>query len=457
MKKVLKDKVFMGTMLSLALPITLQNFITSSLNLVDNLMIGRLGEEAIASVGLANQYFFIFMLCLSGINAGASVFMAQYWGRKDTSNIKRILGVDISVGFIASILFGSIALCFPEVVMNILSKDPRVVELGSSYLRIVAISYIFTNITQAFSAALRSTEQPKLPMYASLLGVLCNAFLNWVFIFGNLGTKPMGVEGAALATTIARLVEMVFIIAMVYSRRNIVSAKLKELFGFNIAYIKMYFRTSTAVIINELLWSLGMTAYSIAYAQIGTSAVATMQIATTLNNMFMVLSIGLASAAAIMVGNKIGAKEEKTAIDYAIKLEVVAPIVGLVVGVLLWITAPIIVKPFSVTSETFANTIVVLRIMAIFCPLRFYNVLMIVGIFRGGGDTLYSTLVQLGTIWCFAVPFSFLGATLLHLPITAVYFLVCCEELMKIFFERARMKSGKWLKDVISGGQSQVA
>lgn len=457
MKNVLKDKVFMKTMLSLALPITFQNFITSSLNLVDNLMIGKLGEEAIASVGLANQYFFIFMLCLSGINAGASVFMAQYWGRKDTSNIKKILGIDISVGFIASIIFGGIALIFPEIIMRILSKDPRVVELGSSYLRIVSISYLFTNVTQGFSAALRSTEQPKAPMYASLLGVLCNAFLNWIFIFGNLGAKEMGVAGAALATTIARLIEMIYIVFMVYFKKNIVSANIKELFGFNVDYIRMYFKTSTAVILNELLWSLGMTAYSIAYAQIGTSAVATMQIATTLNNMFMVLSIGLASAAAIMVGNKIGAKQEKVAIDYSIKLEVVAPILGLLVGVLLWITTPLIVKPFSVTPETTKNTITVLRIMAIFCPLRFYNVLMIVGIFRGGGDTLYSTLVQLGTIWCFAVPLSFLGATLLKFPITAVYFLVCCEELVKFFFERARLKSGKWLRDVIGETQGEVA
>lgn len=449
MKKILKDKTFINTMFTLALPITFQNFITSSLNLVDNLMIGRLGEEAIAAVGLANQYFFIFMLFLSGINAGASVFMSQYWGRKDVKSIKKVLGLDITIGFIASLTFGGAALMLADEIMALLSRDAGVIKLGGEYLRIIAISFIFTNITQGFSSALRSTEQPKSPMYASLIGVLCNAFLNWIFIFGNLGVKPMGVAGAALATTIARTLEMIYIIFMIYVKNNIVSSRIKELFAFNIKFIKTYFNTSIAVIINELLWSLGMTAYSIAYAQIGTSAVATMQIATTLSNMFMVLCIGLASAAAIMVGNKIGASEEDVAINYSHKIGKVAPMLGLLTGIIIWVLAPQIVRPFNVEMETFKNTVAVLRIMALICPIRSYNVVMIVGIFRGGGDTLYSTLVQLGTIWFYAVPIAFLSSAILTLPITTVYFLICTEEFIKIIYERKRLKSGKWIKNVV--------
>lgn len=449
MRKILKDKTFITTMLTLALPITFQSFITSSLNLVDNLMIGRLGEEAIAAVGLANQYFFIFMLCLSGINAGASVFMSQYWGKRDVSSIKKVLGLDISIGFIASLVFAGGAFILSSPIMSLLSRDPRVVELGAQYLRIISISFLFTNFTQAFSSALRSSEQPKVPMYASLIGVLCNAFLNWVFIFGNLGVKPMGVAGAALATTIARTLEMIYIIFMIYAKNNIISSKIKELFAFDIDFVKIYFNTSTAVIANELLWSLGMTAYSIAYAQIGTSAVATMQIATTLNNMFMVLCIGLASAAAIMVGNKIGANEEDIAVDYSHKIGKVAPILGVLIGLIVWVLAPQIVRPFNVEAETFKDTVTVLRVMALICPIRSYNVVMIVGIFRGGGDTLYSTLVQLGTVWFYAVPIAFFGAIVFALPVTFVYFLICTEEFIKIIFERKRLKSGKWIKNVV--------
>ena len=176
---ILRDKKFIKTMLTLAIPITIQSFITSSLNLVDNLMIGKLGEEAIAAVGLANQYFFIFMLCLSGINAGASVFMSQYWGKRDVKSIKKVLGLDLTIGFIASLLFGIGAFFLSDSIMSILSKDPSVIELGGMYLRVIAISYLITNVTQAYSSALRSTEQPKVTMYASLIGVLSNAFLNF--------------------------------------------------------------------------------------------------------------------------------------------------------------------------------------------------------------------------------------------------------------------------------------
>ncbi|WP_024614266.1 MATE family efflux transporter [Clostridium sp. Ade.TY] len=449
MKGILKDKKFIKTMLILALPITFQSFITSSLNLVDNLMIGKLGEDAIAAVGLANQYFFIFMLALTGINAGASVFMAQYWGKKDLKNIKSVLGLDILVGIGATVLFGLGAIFFSENIMSILSNDSSVIKFGASYLKIVSISYIFTNLTMAFSSVLRSTQQPNIPMYASLIGVLSNAFLNWLFIFGNLGMPELGVNGAALATVLARGIEMIFIISVVYIKKNKVASSFKELTNFNKMFVKKYFNTATPTILNELVWSFGMTAFSIAYAQIGTSAVATMQIATTLNNMFMVLCIGLATAASIMIGNKIGADEEDVALDYSKKIGIISPIIGLIIGLSIVFLAPLIVAPFNVTDKTYIDTLRVLYIMAVFCPIRFFNIVMIIGIFRGGGDTKYSMLVQAGTVWGFAVPIAFIGATILNLPVTAVYFLICLEEIVKIIFEFIRLKSGKWVKAVV--------
>lgn len=446
----LRDKKFLMTVLTLALPITLQSFITSSLNMVDNVMIGRLGEEAIAAVGLANQYFFIFTLCLSGINAGASVFMSQYWGKKDEKSIHKVLGLDITVGFIASVGFAIGALIFSNGIMNILSNDSAVIELGSSYLKVVAISCLFANITQAYSSALRSTEQPKLPMYASLIGVLTNAFLNWVFIFGNLGAKPMGVVGAAVATTIARAVEMIYIVTVVYVKKNRVAASLKKLFSFDLKFVQVYFKTSASVIINELVWAFGMTAFSVAYAQIGTNAVATMQIATTLSNMFMIFCIGIANSAAIMVGNKIGAGEEEEAVDYSKRLGLLAVIIGIILGVIIWIFAPIILKIFNITPETYLDAIKVLRVMAVFCAIRSYNVVMIVGVFRGGGDTTYSMLVQAGTVWLYAVPLAFISAMFFSVPVYVVYFLICTEDVIKIFFEFSRLKSGKWVNNIVN-------
>ena len=449
MKKLFRDKKFFLTILTLVIPITLQNLISSSLNMVDNLMIGKLGENSIAAVGLVNQYFFIFMLCLSGINAGAGIFMSQFWGRKDTLNIRRMLGLDLILSIVASIIFSFAAFIFPQGIMKIFTKNTTVIGLGSQYLRIIGITFIFTGITQGYSTALRCIGIAKPPMFASLIGVLINGFLNWILIFGHFGFKPMGVVGAATATSIARFIEMIYVLVYSYGFTDVVSAKFKEMISFNSDFVKVYFKTSLSVIINEVVWALGMTAYSVIYAKIGISAVASMQIATTINNMFMVLCIGLATAASIIIGNKIGADEEDLAIEYATKLGVLAPLVGLITGAALWVSSPIIVRAFNISKDTLNITITILRIMSIFAPLRFFNVLMIVGVFRGGGDTTYSMLVQLGTVWCFAIPAGFIAAAYFKLPLNKVYFIICLEEVIKIGFEAKRLHSKKWIRSIV--------
>lgn len=449
MKKTLKDKRFFLAILTLVIPITLQNLISSSLNMVDNLMIGRLGESSIAAVGLVNQYFFIFMLCLTGINAGAGIFMSQFWGKKDISNIRKMLGLDMILSLIVSFLFFIPASLFPREIIKIFTKDTEVINLGVQYIRIISVTFVLTSITQAYSTTLRCIGIARLPMFGSLIGVLTNAFLNWVFIFGHFGFPAMGVVGAAIATSIARFVEMMFIIVCAYKSNSVIPSKLKNIIGFDHEFVKMYFKTSSSVIINELVWSIGLSVYSIIYAKIGIREVASMQIASTINNLFMVFSIGLANAAAIMIGNKIGAGEEKIAINYAIKLGIFAPIVGLITGISLWIASPAVVGLFKINKDTLDITITVLKIMAFFAPLRFFNVLMIVGIFRGGGDTTYSMLVQLGTIWCFAIPAGFIAATYFKLPLEKVFFIISLEEIVKIFFEAKRLRSKKWIRNVV--------
>ena len=448
MKKV-TDKQFFLSILTLVIPITLQNLISSSLNMVDNLMIGSLGEGAIASVGLVNQYFFVFMLCLSGINAGAGIFMSQFWGKRKVKNIRKMLGLNLILSVLVSVLFFIPAFIFPDTVMKIFTKDVDVINLGVSYLKVISITFILTSITQAYSTTLRCIGIAKSPMYASLIGVLTNATLNWVLIFGNLGSPALGVVGAAMATSIARLVEMVYIIICAYKSNDIIPGKIRELFGFNLEFVKIYFQTSSAVIINELVWALGLTFYSIIYAKIGIREVASMQIATTINNMFMVLSIGLASSAAIIIGNKIGAGEEEVAKEYASKLGILAPTIGFISGIALWLASPMIVGLFNINSDTVTMTINVLKIMALFAPLRFFNVLMIVGVFRGGGDTLYSMLVQLGSIWIYAIPTAYIGATYFKLPLESVFFIICLEEIIKVIFEAKRLHSKNWIRNVV--------
>lgn len=449
MKKKLSNHEFYQTIISLVLPITLQSLISSSLNMVDNLMIGKLGESAIASVGLVNQYFFIFTLCLSGFNAGAGIFISQYWGRKNSNNIRRMLGLNMILCILASLVFSIPALLFPQSIIKIFTQDAEVISLGIQYLRIVAITFTLTSITQAYATTLRCIGIANPPMIGSLIGVLTNAFLNWVLIFGNLGAPAMGVAGAALATSIARLVEMVIVIYASYRTNEVIPGKIKQYFSFNMDFVKAYFQVSSSVIINELVWSLGLTFYSVIYAKIGIKEVASMQISTTINNMFMVLCTGLANSASIIVGNCIGAGNEDKAKEYSTKLSILAPFVGLISGISLWMASPAVVQLFNIEANTIEMTINVLRIMSVFAPLRFFNVLMIVGIFRGGGDTKYTMFVQLGTIWFFAIPLGYMTAVFLKQPLEIVFSVICLEEIVKFIFEAKRLRSKKWLKNVI--------
>lgn len=451
MKKTLegfRDKKFLMTILTLILPIALQNLISSSLNMVDNVMIGKLGESAIAAVGLVNQYFFIFMLCLSGINAGAGIFISQFWGRKDTRNIRRMLGLGIILSLTTAVLFSAFGFLSPDSIIKIFTDDPEVITLGSSYIKVISITFLITAISMSYSTALRCMGIAKPPMYASLIGIIANAFLNWILIFGNLGFTARGVVGAAIATSIARVLEMSYILFVSYRFNEVIRCKVKDLFTFNKGFISTYFKTSISVIINELVWALGITTYAIIYAKIGIKEVASMQIANTVNNMFMVFGIGLASAAAIIVGNKIGEGKADEALDYAKRLGVLAPLIGVVSGLALYIGAPQIVNIFNIENDTAKMTIEVLKIMAVFAPLRFFNVLMIVGVFRGGGDTTYSMFVQLGTVWIYSIPAGFIAAVYFKLSLPLVFFVIASEELLKVVFELKRFRSGKWIKNI---------
>lgn len=442
------NKNFYKILATLAIPIILQNLITSSLNLVDNLMIGSLGENEIASVGLANQYFFVFILTLAGITGGASIFMSQYYGKKDIKKIKSFTGILIIFSTTVSILFAGIALLSPESIMRIFTSDHSVISLGKSYLQIASLSYIFTAITQTYSTPLRSTNQAKIPMCGSIIGIAANACLNYIFIFGKFGVPAMGVAGAALGTTISRFLEMIYILYMVYIKNNLIRCNIHDM-KFKVESLRSFINTSTPVILNDVMWSLGISFYSISYAKVGTSAVASMQIATTVSNMFVIFGTGLAAACAIIIGNRIGEDKSDLAISYSHRLSKLSLILGIFIGVIFFISSPMIVSIFNIADSTRNITLIILRIMAIILPLKFFNIVLIIGVFRGGGDVNYAIFTELICVWFIAVPASYLGATIFNQGIIVVFLLVCLEEIFKLFFEIPRFKSGKWLRKVI--------
>ncbi len=447
-KRLKKDKIFFRGLMTLAIPIILQSLVTASLNLLDNLMIGSLGEEEIASVGLANQYYMVYYHTIMGIVCGAGVFMSQFWGRRDRESIHKFLGIALTVGIFASLIYSGGALLLPEKIIHIFTRDAQVTALGAGYLRAVAPSYIFTSVSLAFALALRSTEQTKVPMYGSIIGLLFNGILNYIFIFGRFGIPAMGVTGAALGTTISRGIEMLFILCVIYTRKNIVAGSFRELTGYNIELVGRYFKTAVPIIFNDIMWIMGITAYSVAYARLGTNATATMQIATTINNMFNIFGIGIANAAAIMIGNKIGAAMREEAREDAVKISIFGTLLGCIIGGVFYIIAPAVAGLFKVSPETHTNVVLVLRIMAVVLPVRFFGIVQIIGVLRGGGDVIFSIGTELFAVWGVAVPLAFIGVGIMDVPIYIVYVLVCLEEPFKAAVTIPRLMGGKWIRDL---------
>ena len=446
---IFKDKAFMKGMLAIAVPVAIQNLISSSVNMIDTLMISSLGQASIAAVGLANQVFFLYILITFGINSGSSIFIAQFWGKEDIPSIKKVMGLAITLSTIAGTIFTIAAFFFPTQIMSILIKEPEVIKLGAEYLRIVSLSYTITAISFAFSISLRTTGRPNVPLKVSIISFLTNTVFNYILIFGHLGFEPMGVKGAAIGTLIARIVEILLILYAIYGTKSILAANVRELMSWHKDFLKKYIETTYPVVLTEGFWALGQVLYAMAYARIGEEATAAVQLTNTIQNLFFVVVRGLANACNIMVGAKIGGGDEKVAYDYAIRFIYLSTISGLALGVIMALTPDIILKLFRGLDPSLYNTSrALLIVLGITFVIRVYNTIAIVGVLRAGGDTKIAMRIDLGTVWLIGVPLAFIGALVLKLPIHQLVLLVTLEEVVKALVGIPIIKSGKWIKNL---------
>lgn len=448
-KSFKEDKKFYKRLFLITLPIVIQNLIASSLNMLDTMMIGQVGEVELASVGIANQYYFLFNLIIMGISAGCGVFIAQLWGKKDEKNIKRTLGIGLIGGILATLVFGLIGLLIPEKIMAIFNIDPKVIEIGSEYLVIVVMSYLFTSITFNYAAALRSVGNTVLPMWASFIGLLTNGFLNYVLIFGKFGAPVLGVKGAALATVTARVFECTIILIGVYSKNNVLRAKLSEFVGISKDVFKGLYKVTLPIILNEACWGLGNVTYAAIYGRIGTGASASIQICTTIMNLFMIITFGLANASVVIIGNEIGANREEEGKIYAKRISKLAIIVSIILAGILALSSSSILSMFNVSENVKRDSLYILYIYSAILIIRVYNAVMIVGVLRGGGDATYGSLVQGITLWCIGIPLAFIGAFVIKLPVYLVVLMTFAEEAIKVVVMLKRFKSGKWIHNMV--------
>ena len=444
------DNDFFKNFFKIALPVTFQNFIAASLNLVDNIMVGKLGDSSIAAVGVGNQIYFLLQLFLLGTSGGASIFASQYWGKKDIKGIKRVLGFSLIVSSLASLIFSILAFFLPTQMLSLFSNDNEVIMLGSSYLRNVCPSYIIVAVTSCYIACLRSTKQVKMPMIANFTALVFNTFLNYLLIFGNFGMPQLGVKGAAIATTISRVIDVIIIFIWFYGYKNVLVAKLNELIDFNIGLIKRFAKTFGTLIIKDMIWAFGMSLYMIIYGKLGTEELASINIVNTINQLAFVFFIGVANAALVLIGNKIGENEYKLADNYSHFFLNTTILLGLLLGIFIISIKNIILIPFNVSEEVVSQVSLLLVIYGFIFFIKAYNMVAVVGILRSGGDTMFCLIMDLIAVWVIGVPLAIYTGTVLMQPIHYVFIAINSQEIFKMIVIHIRLNSKKWINSLVS-------
>jgi putative MATE family efflux protein len=443
-----KDKAFYRALFTIALPIMLQNLINSFVNLIDTVMVGRLGTAEIAAVGLGNQVFFLLNIFLFGVCSGAGVFTAQFWGKKDVSGIRRTTGLCLSVALVIAGLFTIACIRAPAFIIGLYSKDPAVIALGADYLRAVAPCFLPFAVSFVLTIIMRSIERVKLAMSTTIVSLSIKIAISYCLIFGIGPFPALGVTGAAIATVIARVIEMIILLVASKARNYAFVGPLGEIFGFNLRFTARFFQIALPVIVNEMLWSLGITMQNAIFARTGTDAFAAFTILNTVSQLTWVFFIGLANGGSVLIGKKIGEGDERTARDYAARLSLFAPLMGILIALLLIPLSLFLPFAFNVDAGVFAIMSALFVILTAAYPFRAFNISMIIGVCRAGGDTVFGFFYDILIMWTFSLPLAALASFAFHAPVWVVYLCVCSEDPLKMLLGLWRLKSGKWLRDV---------
>ena len=444
----LEDKRFYSNVARLVMPMAIQNLINVGVTSTDVIMLGKVGETALSGVSLANQVYFILSLLFFGLTSGACVLTAQYWGKKDTRTIEKVMGMSFRISLLAAAVFTLAALVFPALLMRIFTTDQAVIEAGVSYLRIVAFSYMLSAFTNVYLNIIRSVEKVVIATVVYGTSLLANIIFNAIFIFGLLGVPAMGAAGAALGTLLARTIEVLIVVFYAVKMNDVVKIRWRDFFVKDKALGKDFLTYAFPVLLNELAWGAGMAAISAIVGHLGSSAVAAHSVAQVCRQLSMVIGFGISSAAAIMIGKAIGEKKEELAREYGRRFVKIAVLCGIGGGLLILGISPLVKSLLNLTPLAKSYLTAMMLIMSYYVVGQSVNTTMIVGIFRAGGDTRFGLILDVSVMWLCSILGSAVGAFVLGIPMPWVYILLCSDEIIKIPFSVYRYKTYKWLRNV---------
>ncbi len=441
---------FYKILFSIAIPIILQNLLQTFINMLDTVMCGRLGPVEIAAVGLGNQIFFMLNMVVFGISSGCSIFVAQFWGQQDLKGIRKTFGIMLILCLFMAFMFALGGIFLPENLIGLYTNDGAVIKTAASYLKIVAWSYPLMAFSLACQMAYRSTEHVVLPMATTAISFVLNAGGNMLFIFGfePLGIPKMGVAGAALATLISRIVE--FFITLFYGRAKHFEAwgTLREMTVFSRPFILKLIKVGLPVLFSETLWGLGITTQNSIFAHTGTDSFAAFSITNTVSQLTWVVFIGMGNAAAIILGKKIGAGDKSGALAFTHRFCWFFPLLGLGIGLFLIPLSCLLPSIFNVDASIIKIAQQMLFVLVFMYPSRAFNMLLIVGICRSGGDTIFASLIDNGWMWIFALPLGYAASFIWGLSAWQILLCLETEQILKTVCGIWRIKSGKWLHKV---------
>ena len=434
-------------MFKLAIPIIIQNLLSAAVNSSDVIMLNYVGQSAISAVSLAANYSNILFMVYYGLGTGASLLCAQYFGKKNMQAIHAVEGIALRFSLAISALVALAAFTIPQRMLLLFTSDQELIAIGSSYIRIMGITYLCWGVTEIYLAILRSIGRVTISMALNMLAFGLNILLNAVFIFGLFGAPKLGVTGVAIATASSRLIQLIACVIVSLLSKDV---KLNPIYMFirSKTLLNDFIHLSLPALGNDLSWSVAFSMYSVILGHLGTEAVAANSLVTVVRNVGSVFCFAIASAGTILLGRVMGQGELEKSKSYAsgmLKMTVVAGAVG---GVIVLAVTPFVLRFASLNDTAMHYLKYMLLINSCYIMGSAVNTALIAGVFRAGGDTKFGLICDTIDMWVYAVPLGFFAAFVVKLPVLWVYFLLCTDEFVKWPWVIHHYRKGEWAKNI---------
>ncbi|MCR5763214.1 MAG: MATE family efflux transporter [Treponema sp.] len=443
----MKDKAFYSKLFRLTLPISVQSLMLASVAAADTFMLGNVEQNMMSAVSLATQIQFIQNMFIFAAVGASSILGAQYWGKNDRRSVNDIFCFSLKVCGLISFVFFVMCVFFPNPLMTVFTNDTELNGIGCRYLRIAGWSYLLTGFIECYLTIMKISDKAKHSACISSVTVILNIVLNAIFIFGLLDFSPMGVQGAALATLISRIVEFLWAV-LISLRKDFISPDIKSLFSVNKALAFDFVKCSLPLLGAGLFWGVGFTSYTAFMGHLGQAATASNSIASVVRDLVCCACNGIASAAGIIVGNELGAGNLDKGRYYGNKLAKISFVLGVLSTALMFALTPIVVHFIKLSEEAQGLLVGMMCIMAVYMIGRCINSVIINGIFAAGGDTLFDMYSLAVCMWGVAVPLAFLGTFVFHWNVLVIYACTCLDEVGKIPWVIHHFRRYRWVKDL---------